>query len=281
MIFGRPDPADLQRTGMSENTQALPTSSELAQGTVVEMTKTLLADSAGGLRVYKALGRRPAGSVNGADYFGVSIGERARVIRQEGEAVLLEILEGPWKGREGWASRDGLRVPPTDVESSANPVGGFSLLARREIYAASHAAEMKAVALADSRYPFDRIPADPQGAAVYLSEREKVYREARAEGRREVIERYGIDAHRLDAIDQEGDREKWPLWDGLSDERGPIPNFGPARTDESGRIVMSDEEQAARREAAIRALAVVGQITDETDTDEVWAEAFRGLEGAS
>ena len=96
-----------------------------------------------------------------------------------------------------------------------------------------------------------------------------------------MIERYGIDAARLDAIDQEGDREKWPLWDGLSDERGPIPNFGPALTDESGRIVMSDEERAARRDAAIRALAVVGKITDETDTDEVWAEAFRGLEGAS
>jgi hypothetical protein len=38
---------------------------------------------------------------------------------------------------------------------------------------------------------------------------------------------------------------------------------------------MSDEERAARRDAAIRALAVVGDITDETDTDEVWAEAFR------
>ena len=174
---------------MSENTQALPASSELARGTVVEMTKTLVADSAGGLRAHKAIGRHPDGSVNGADYFGVSIGERARVIRQEGEAVLLEIPGGPWKGREGWTSRDGLRVPPTDVESSASPVGGFSLLARREIYAASHAAGMKAVALADSRHPFDHIPADPQGAVVHLSEREKVYREAREEGRREVIER--------------------------------------------------------------------------------------------
>ncbi len=81
--------------------------------------------------------------------------------------------------------------------------------------------------------------------------------------------------------DQEGDREKWPLWDGLSDGRGPIPAFGPARTDENGRLVMSDDERAARRDAAIRALAVVGKITDETDTDEVWAEVFRGPEGTS
>lgn len=171
--------------------------------------------------------------------------------------------------------------PPTNVGSSANPGGSLSLSARREINAACQAAEMKAVALADSHYPLDRIPADPGEATAYRSEREKVLRDAREEGRREVIERYGIDAARLDAIDQEGRRERWPRWDGLSDERGPIPAFGPARTDESGRISMSDEERAARRDAAIRALAVVGQITDKTDTDEVWDEVSRGLEGAS
>jgi hypothetical protein len=169
----------------------------------------------------------------------------------------------------------------TDAESSTRQVVGFSLQARCEIYAACHAAGMMAVSLADARYPFDRIPSDPETAAVYLSERETVYHTAKAEGRREVIERYGIDAARLDAIEEEGDREKWPLWDGLSDERGPIPAFGPARTDESGRILMSDEEHEARRDAAIRAMAAIGGITDETDTDEVWAEVFRGLEGAS
>jgi arylsulfatase A-like enzyme len=100
-------------------------------------------------------------------------------------------------------------------------------------------------------------------------------------GRHEVVERYGIDAASLDAIEQEGDREKWPIWDGLSDEHGPIPAFGPARTDMSGRVLMNGEEHAARRDAAIRALAAIVQITDETDTDERWVEVFRGLEGAS
>jgi hypothetical protein len=71
------------------------------------------------------------------------------------------------------------------------------------------------------------------------------------------------------------------LWDGLLDEQGPIPAFGPVRTDESGRVLMSDEERVARRDAAIRALAAVGGITDETDTDEVWAKVSRGLEEAS
>ena len=43
---------------------------------------------------------------------------------------------------------------------------------------------------------------------------------------------------------------------------------------------MSDEERAAHRDAAMRALAAVGGITDETDNDEVWAKVFRRLEGA-
>jgi hypothetical protein len=68
-------------------------------------------------------------------------------------------------------------------------------------------------------------------------------------------------------------------WDGLSDEQGPIPAFGPARTDDLGRVIMTDEEWEARRQAAIRALRVIGDITDETDTDEIWDEVFRGLRG--
>ncbi len=67
-----------------------------------------------------------------------------------------------------------------------------------------------------------------------------------------MIARYGIDLDRLALITEEGQREKWPLWDGLSDERGPIPVFGPAGTDRHGRISMTDEERDARRDAAIR-----------------------------
>ena len=66
-------------------------------------------------------------------------------------------------------------------------------------------------------------------------------------------------------------------WDGLSDEAGPIPAFGPARTDEAGRLVMDDAERAARREAGIRALKATPLMVDETDTDEVWDEIFASL----
>jgi hypothetical protein len=34
------------------------------------------------------------------------------------------------------------------------------------------------------------------------------------------------------------------------------------------------------RDAEIRALRAVGDITDETDADVIWDEVFRGLEGA-
>jgi hypothetical protein len=69
-----------------------------------------------------------------------------------------------------------------------------------------------------------------------------------------------------------------PPWDGLSDEKGPIPTFGPAITDENGRLVIDEEESKARSDAIQRMLSVIRNITDESDTDEVWDEVTRALE---
>jgi hypothetical protein len=61
-------------------------------------------------------------------------------------------------------------------------------------------------------------------------------------------------------------------YDGLRDEQGLIPAFGPVRLDEQGRIVMSKEEQRARAEAKVRALKVIARMPDDdTPEDE---EAF-------
>jgi hypothetical protein len=66
----------------------------------------------------------------------------------------------------------------------------------------------------------------------------------------------------------------------LVDELGPIPSFPPLALDpETGRILpVSDEELTARRDASLRMLRVLDQITDESDTDEKWSEVYRNID---
>jgi len=66
----------------------------------------------------------------------------------------------------------------------------------------------------------------------------------------------------------------------LCDDQGPIPEFPVLAVDSSsGRILpISDEQRAARREAAIRALKAISEITDETDTDDRWLEIYRNID---
>jgi hypothetical protein len=66
----------------------------------------------------------------------------------------------------------------------------------------------------------------------------------------------------------------------LCDAEGPIPTFPPLPVDPvTGRLLpMSEEERAARRAATIRAIKVIGQIPDETETDEGWEEVYRNID---
>jgi hypothetical protein len=41
---------------------------------------------------------------------------------------------------------------------------------------------------------------------------------------------------------------------------------------------LSDQEQKDRSLALAQALAEIAAMTDETDTDEIWAEVFRGVD---
>ena len=75
----------------------------------------------------------------------------------------------------------------------------------------------------------------------------------------------------MSAIQSTNSTTNEAAWDGLADEQGPIPAFGPATLDEQGRLVMSDEEWAARSDALRRTLLILPTLTDETDSDEVWA----------
>lgn len=50
---------------------------------------------------------------------------------------------------------------------------------------------------------------------------------------------------------------------------------------ETGRLrPVTSEERRARSAALARALDDIAEITDETDTDERWAEVFRGIDEA-
>lgn len=52
-------------------------------------------------------------------------------------------------------------------------------------------------------------------------------------------------------------------YDGLSDEQGLIPAFGPVQLDDEGHIVMSEEEGRARMAAGVRAFKAMHLLPDE------------------
>jgi hypothetical protein len=66
----------------------------------------------------------------------------------------------------------------------------------------------------------------------------------------------------------------------LADELGPIPSFPPLALDPAtGRVLpVTDEEMVARRDAAVRMLAALERLTDESDTDENWREVYRNID---
>lgn len=51
-------------------------------------------------------------------------------------------------------------------------------------------------------------------------------------------------------------------YDGLRDEQGLIPAFGPVKLDEQGRLIMSEGERRARMAAGVRALKALSRLPD-------------------
>jgi hypothetical protein len=72
------------------------------------------------------------------------------------------------------------------------------------------------------------------------------------------------------------------LTSALADEHGAIPTFPPLVVDPAtGRILpLSTAELSARRDAALRTIKAIRQITDASDTEDNWRDIFRGIDEA-
>lgn len=70
-----------------------------------------------------------------------------------------------------------------------------------------------------------------------------------------------------------------PLWDGMSDDRGPIPTFPPVSLDPlTGQILpMSEAEMAARRDAMARTIELMRTWPDD-DPPGTTREFMRGID---
>jgi hypothetical protein len=68
----------------------------------------------------------------------------------------------------------------------------------------------------------------------------------------------------------------------LVDEQGAIPTFQPLVVDPvTGRILpLSAAELSARRDAALRTIKAIRQISDASDTEANWRDIFRGIDEA-
>ncbi len=107
---------------------------------------------------------------------------------------------------------------PLATDDAAEIVDGLDLLARRSIFVAAAEAGRAATAKAELGFPLDRLPDGVEEVRRYLAGQTDVYEAAWARGRGEILTRYEIDAVRLEAIEAEGQRERWPAWDGLKDD---------------------------------------------------------------
>ena len=66
--------------------------------------------------------------------------------------------------------------------------------------------------------------------------------------------------------------------DGLCDDSGPIPAFGPVAIDEHGRAVMDPAEREARVAAATRALDALDDIGDPAEQRASFEAIARGID---
>lgn len=142
----------------------------------------------------------------GADFFGVSPSEEAKILTIHDDKVQVQILDGNWADRAGWIATEEVRPKPTQEQLASNLKFGLTLGERRRLYGELHRVGM--FATYEARY---RVPISASGDE--LEEHRKVYEDTKAQGREEVVSKYGIIEATLDSVDAEGNRKRWPLPD--------------------------------------------------------------------
>lgn len=93
-------------------------------------------------------------------------------------------------------------------------------------------------------------------------------------GRRVLIPFEDLDRHILRMEDHRPRTQEDPAM-----AIAPTQNRQATIDPETGRLLpLTEEQRRARSEALARTIEEIGQITDETDTDERWAEVYRSID---
>ncbi|AGA26160.1 hypothetical protein Sinac_1791 [Singulisphaera acidiphila DSM 18658] len=182
----------------------------LAAGTELEIIGRPIAADRG---VYDALrgGTAMTDFKTGRQKFRVEPGAAGRVIEQNGEAVHFEVVSGKMKGRDGWLSRDGVRLPPTEAESAKDVKFGLTLLERRKLYAEVERNAKLAVREADRRVPDAINRTSRVGIPAVQKKWSLVLNEILKENSRRLYSKYSnLTKKQIGLIISEGSGNSWP-----------------------------------------------------------------------
>jgi len=143
----------------------------------------------------------------GKEIFASGASELAEVLESRPDRLHVRMLDGNWRGREGWIAPGQARPRPASEEMASDVVEGLTQDKRREIYGELHRVGVLASYEAAHRFGDDDFT--PEGMA-----RRRAFYEGRVkEGRRGLVAKYKVDGAQLDRIDAEGTAQRWPLPD--------------------------------------------------------------------
>jgi hypothetical protein len=141
--------------------------------------------------------------IAGEEVFGVRISARAKVLKDKGDRLEVQVLEGwgnrGWKDRVGWISSNQVRLVPTVEEASRDVVEGLTLDKRRQIYA-----ELDRIGMLAGFEAEHVVGGFGSGFEALAHKPEK-------EGQARLAAKYQIDGAHLDRIDEEGTEKRWPM----------------------------------------------------------------------